>query len=69
MVSVPGAASSEQAFIVGDGGQVYLTGLADSGELRVKWGNGAEQQCQVNYSLDKAPPENSGIQIISERCH
>ncbi|WP_448842084.1 fimbria/pilus outer membrane usher protein [Citrobacter braakii] len=63
------AQKSAQAFIVGDGGQVYLTGLADSGELRVKWGNGAEQQCQVNYSLAKAMLENSDIQIVSERCH
>ncbi|SQI96103.1 type 1 fimbriae anchoring protein FimD [Klebsiella oxytoca] len=38
MVSIPGAASSEQAFIVGDSGQVYLTGLESSGVLNVKWG-------------------------------
>jgi len=63
------AQKSAQAFIVGDGGQVYLTGLADSGALSVKWGKGAEQQCQVNYSLVKSKPENSDIQIISQRCH
>ncbi|SPY72030.1 fimbria/pilus outer membrane usher protein [Providencia alcalifaciens] len=37
--------------IVGDGGQVYLTGLPETGELLVKWGDAAAQQCQVNFDL------------------
>lgn len=59
-----------QPFIVGDDGQVYLTGLADKGILNVTWGNNTEQQCRVNYSLTPArpTPENGGIQIINQRC-
>ncbi|WP_434639234.1 FimD/PapC C-terminal domain-containing protein [Klebsiella sp. I138] len=30
----------EQGYIVGDGGQVYLTGLAPQGELDVRWVKG-----------------------------
>ncbi|WP_272689429.1 fimbria/pilus outer membrane usher protein [Providencia sp. PROV033] len=37
--------------IVGDAGQVYLTGLPETGELLVKWGDAAAQQCQVNFDL------------------
>ncbi|MEN0614293.1 fimbria/pilus outer membrane usher protein [Klebsiella indica] len=51
MVSVTGAAAPAQAFIVGDGGQVYLTGLAPDGELNVKWGAGAQERCRVPYAL------------------
>ncbi|CAI1728458.1 fimbria/pilus outer membrane usher protein [Serratia proteamaculans] len=35
--------------IVGDGGQVYLSGVAPQGSLLVKWGNG--EQCQISYQL------------------
>ncbi|MTC56806.1 MULTISPECIES: fimbria/pilus outer membrane usher protein [Providencia] len=37
--------------IVGDAGQVYLTGLPETGELLVKWGEAAAQQCQVSFDL------------------
>ncbi|CAI1725781.1 fimbria/pilus outer membrane usher protein [Serratia fonticola] len=62
------AQKSAQGFIVGDGGQVYLTGLADSGTLIVKWGSDAEQQCQLNYKLPTGAPEN-GIIMSTGQCH
>ncbi|OBU05179.1 fimbria/pilus outer membrane usher protein [Morganella psychrotolerans] len=37
--------------IVGDAGQVYLTGLPETGKLQVKWGESDTQQCQVNFDL------------------
>ena len=57
-----------QAFIVGDGGQVYLTGLEDSGALQVKWGNEAGEQCSVQYSLNKQTADNAGVQTLSGHC-
>ncbi len=62
------AQKTTQGFIVGDAGQVYLTGLADSGSLTVKWGAGADQQCQVSYSLVKKTTENAGVQTLNEQC-
>ncbi|WP_322958061.1 fimbria/pilus outer membrane usher protein [Providencia huashanensis] len=41
----------EVSGIVGDGGQVYLAGLPEEGELLVKWGNSAERQCTVKFTL------------------
>ncbi|MBI6168092.1 fimbrial biogenesis outer membrane usher protein [Serratia marcescens] len=58
---------SDNAAIVGDGGQVYLAGLADSGRLRVKWGNDAAQQCQANYQLANQP-ESGGIRLVNGQC-
>lgn len=48
--SVDGSSS-----LTGDEGQVYLSGLMQSGELQAKWGRGREQQCTVHYRL----PQNS----------
>ncbi|HGH5769925.1 TPA: fimbria/pilus outer membrane usher protein [Klebsiella pneumoniae] len=37
--------------IVGDDGQVYLTGLPERGELLVKWGETAARQCRVSFDI------------------
>jgi len=44
-------AANQSNSIVGDEGQVYLTGLPPTGGLLVKWGGSAEQQCQVNFDV------------------
>lgn len=59
---------TDQGFIVGDGGQVYLTGLAEQGTLDVKWGSESNQQCQVKYTLTKQPSDNTGVQTINGQC-
>jgi len=56
-----------QAFIVGDGGQVYLTGLNDSGTLTAKWGNEASQQCRVSYTLTQQAAD-TGVQTMTGQC-
>jgi outer membrane usher protein len=43
--------------IVGDDGQVYLSGLTSGGILQAKWGDGADEQCTVSYRLPNVPPE------------
>ncbi|WP_380183016.1 fimbria/pilus outer membrane usher protein [Kalamiella sp. sgz302252] len=53
--------------IVGDGGQVYLTGMAGSGTLQVKWGNSPGQQCHASWSLPKQQ-ENIGILLLNSQC-
>lgn len=59
--------TTNSASFVGDGGEVYMSGLADTGKLNVKWGNQVSQSCQVNYSLD-SKQENTGIAMISGQC-
>lgn len=58
---------TDNAGIVGDGGQVYLAGMAESGRLQVKWGNDAAQQCQANYQLANQP-ESGGIRLVNGQC-
>lgn len=53
--------------IVGDGGQVYLSGMPDSGTLTVKWGTAAAQTCRVSYRLNEQSA-TSGIQLINGAC-
>lgn len=53
--------------IVGDGGQVYLSGMPNTGTLTVKWGTSASQTCRVNYRLPEMPTA-SGIQLINGDC-
>lgn len=47
--------------IVGDDGQVFLSGLPSKGELKVAWGSAAQQQCTLRYVL----PDGSENQPIS----
>lgn len=43
--------------IVGDGGQVWLSGLQSQGELKAQWGKGPDQQCRVRYHLPEQLPK------------
>ncbi|GBE72659.1 hypothetical protein EKINANG_43090 [Enterobacter sp. KINAN-G] len=47
--------------MVGDDGQIYLSGLPLEGELLIQWGEGAQSQCRAPYSL----PEKSLQQAIT----
>jgi len=46
---------STNGSIVAENGQVYLTGLPQSGKLTVSWGNGENANCSVTYSLPETP--------------
>ncbi|MCY1700982.1 fimbria/pilus outer membrane usher protein [Lelliottia sp. SL45] len=52
------------AGIVGDKGQVYMTGLPDEGKLVVKWKNGT---CTSLYSLADIPKE-AGMYKLNVQC-
>ena len=60
-------ANENNSSIVGDDGQVYLSGLKDAGSVQVKWGMKGASQCTATYSL----PEKkslSGIEILHANC-
>lgn len=50
--------------IVGDNGEVYLSGLPEKGRLFVTWGKQSGQQCFADFLLPKNK-ENSVLQISS----
>lgn len=51
--------------IVGDDGEVYLSGLPDSGLLQVKWGSNPAQQCESEIAV---PPENQWLVTMTLLC-
>lgn len=67
IVSVHGE-NQAQSFIVGDAGQVYLTGMPLSGSLLAKWGNAASEICKVTFQL---PEEDNtiGVMQTNARCN
>lgn len=56
--------------IVGDEGQVYLSGLPEQGRLQVQWGPGTEQKCQASYNLAKTTTlsKSNAIRPLVVRC-
>jgi outer membrane usher protein len=44
-------ASASRSNIVGDEGQVYLTGLQKKGQLLARWGEKSSEQCTVHYDF------------------
>ncbi|EPN9525814.1 fimbria/pilus outer membrane usher protein [Cronobacter malonaticus] len=52
----------EEAFIVGEDGQVYLTGLQPQGSLQVSWGKDASQHCAATWDL---PSQNGSTPFIT----
>ena len=57
----------ESSGIVGDDGEVYLSGMPESGSLIAKWGSKSSQTCKVNYQLPDNTPQKS-IKSIAVQC-
>lgn len=53
------------AGVVGEGGQVYLTGLPEQGQMSVRWSGG---QCRVTYTLPQTKGE-AGIYEMRNACN
>lgn len=51
----------QRSSIVGDEGEVFLSGLERKGTLNAKWGEGSEQQCQIHYSLPVNELDNNSV--------
>ncbi|WP_338564866.1 fimbria/pilus outer membrane usher protein [Erwinia sp. E_sp_W01_6] len=66
-IVVDNSKNNKQSYIVGDAGQVYLSGLQPEGRLLVQWGKTANRQCQVDYILPKQKA-GAGINILTHEC-
>ncbi len=53
--------------IVGDAGQVYMTGLPLKGTLKSQWGKGTNAQCEAEYTLPEDSLEKA-ITYITAIC-
>lgn len=70
MASLQGDESdSSNSSIVGDDGQVYLSGVPESGQLQVQWGNQVKQQCRVTFTLPAAEANAiSTVRTLDAAC-
>lgn len=62
---------SDSTGIVGDDGQVYLSGVPQSGRLTAKWGNNGTQQCHASFSLPVQAGDKAhavGVQQVTVNC-
>ncbi|MGK8934067.1 fimbria/pilus outer membrane usher protein [Pluralibacter gergoviae] len=62
MVSV-----GDSSGIVGDDGQVYMSGLEDSGELKASWGADKDDRCRLNYAFNKEQ-KNAPLITVTGQC-
>ncbi|QMA86832.1 hypothetical protein HV016_04165 [Escherichia coli] len=53
------------AGVVGDNGEVYLSGLDETGQLKVQWGRNSS--CRANYRLPEEK-EATGIFLVRTVC-
>ncbi|MEG0868512.1 MAG: fimbria/pilus outer membrane usher protein [Hafnia sp.] len=56
------------AGIAGDGGETYMTGLPEKGQLQARWGKEQQQQCLVDYRLPEEKGE-AGVYTVKSVCH
>ncbi|WP_262499896.1 fimbria/pilus outer membrane usher protein [Photorhabdus heterorhabditis] len=74
MAGLKGEADTNLAAIVGDGGQVYLSGMPSKGVLKVKWSNTPDSQCEVAFDLGAPPIKKKGdkswspMRQLNETC-
>ncbi|MEZ2904212.1 fimbria/pilus outer membrane usher protein [Acinetobacter terrestris] len=54
--------------IVGEDGEVYLTGLQPQGQLKAQWGTENTQQCVVEYDLKDEIDKKSPIIMVDYEC-
>lgn len=66
---LPPQQDEETSSIVGDAGQVYLTGLPPSGRLSVRWGEAENQQCQASFDISHlAVDADTSLRQVTLAC-
>lgn len=65
--STVSTADGRSSGLVGDGGQVWLSGLAQAGTLKAQWGKAPDQQCTVHYHLPERALHAPLVQV-QETC-
>lgn len=69
LVTLEGDDGQDRNGIMGDAGQVWLSGLPEQGHLRAVWGAGADQQCRASFNLARAKvSENNPVRSLKVDC-
>ena len=62
------SASSANSGIVGEHGELYLSGLPEKGQVTLSWGENATTKCTFDYTLS-LPASESGLIEQDVTCH
>ncbi|MBS3045959.1 fimbria/pilus outer membrane usher protein [Enterobacter mori] len=61
------SSSTKSTFIVGDDGEVYLSGITADSMFKVVWGETEDKTCHFKYN-PKKNPNGTGLSIMTEQC-
>ncbi|MBC3219665.1 fimbria/pilus outer membrane usher protein [Serratia fonticola] len=68
-VTLEDSGDNNHSGIMGDAGQVWLSGLPEKGRLRAVWGPGSDQQCRATFNLARAAAsENNPVRSLKVNC-
>ncbi|MDU3159258.1 MAG: fimbria/pilus outer membrane usher protein, partial [Hafnia alvei] len=68
LAALAGENEKNYASIVGDNGQVYLTGVSAGDRVMVKWGEKATQQCTAQIAIPADELTNKAVAILAAEC-
>ena len=69
LVTLEGDDGQDRNGIMGDAGQVWLSGLPEQGRLRAVWGASVDQQCRADFNLARAKvSENNPVRSLKVDC-
>ena len=54
--------------IVGDNGELYLSGLSEQGKIKIVWGDSATKNCTVDYIVNESE-RDAGLIQQDAICH
>lgn len=69
VATLEGGNEKNYASIVGDNGQVYLTGVRNGDRVKAKWGEGNAQQCLANIVFSEEELSSKTINILNSECN
>lgn len=69
VATLEGGNEKNYASIVGDNGQVYLTGVRNGDRVKAKWGEGNAQQCLANIVFSEEELSSKTINILNLECN
>lgn len=53
--------------IVGDNGDIYLSGMPEKGEVHIKWGKNPDEQCTAHYQLTEQQ-QRMPVAVLQATC-
>ncbi|HDR2892704.1 TPA: outer membrane usher protein LpfC [Enterobacter asburiae] len=65
--TLEGEENKPTSSIVGEEGQLYISGMPESGEVQVSWGKGQAEQCHATFTLPEKQ-DNTGVVMANAVC-